>query len=43
MFSHLATVVMARAVVTATPVEATPRLVPAADREVAFTIDGTAT
>ncbi|EGX58344.1 hypothetical protein SZN_18271 [Streptomyces zinciresistens K42] len=31
----------ALAVVTATPAEATPGLVPATDREVAFTADGT--
>jgi uncharacterized protein len=43
MFSHLAAVVMSLAVVTATPVEATPGLVPAADREIVFTVDGTAT
>ncbi|WIX88198.1 alpha/beta hydrolase [Amycolatopsis sp. DG1A-15b] len=43
MFSHLATVVMSLAVVTATPAEATPGLVPAADREVVFTVDGTTT
>ena len=43
MFSHLATVVMSLAVVTANPAEATPGLVPAADRDVVFTVDGTAT
>ncbi|MGA6164575.1 alpha/beta hydrolase family protein [Amycolatopsis magusensis] len=43
MFSHLAAAVLSLAVVTATPAEATPRLVPAADREVVFTIDGTTT
>ncbi|MFS8198089.1 alpha/beta hydrolase family protein [Streptomyces sp. CWNU-52B] len=41
MFRHLAAAVMALAVVTATPAEATPGLVPAADREVVFTADGT--
>ncbi|WP_208630678.1 alpha/beta hydrolase family protein [Amycolatopsis kentuckyensis] len=34
---------MSLAVVTATPAEATPGLVPATDREVVFTVDGTAT
>jgi dienelactone hydrolase len=43
MFSHLAAAVMSLAVVTATPAEATPGLVPAADREVVFTVDGTTT
>ncbi|MGW4728514.1 alpha/beta hydrolase [Streptomyces shenzhenensis] len=41
MFRHLAAAVMALAVVTVTPAEATPGLVPAADREVVFTADGT--
>ncbi|MEU9450006.1 alpha/beta fold hydrolase [Streptomyces sp. NPDC048277] len=41
MFRHLAGAVMALAVVTAVPAGATPALVPAADREVAFTADGT--
>ncbi|MET9357052.1 alpha/beta hydrolase [Streptomyces sp. NPDC006617] len=40
MFRHLAAAVMALAVVTATPAEATPALVPAVDREVVFTADG---
>lgn len=43
MFSHLAAAVLALAVVTATPAEATPGLVPAVDREVVFTVDGTTT
>jgi alpha/beta superfamily hydrolase len=43
MLSHLATVMMSLAVVTATPAEATPGRVPAADREVVFTVDGTTT
>ncbi|WP_439383267.1 alpha/beta hydrolase [Amycolatopsis lexingtonensis] len=43
MFSHLTAVVTSLAVVTATPAPATPGLVPAADREVVFTVDGTAT
>jgi alpha-beta hydrolase superfamily lysophospholipase len=43
VFSHSAAVVLALAVVTATPAEATPGLVPAADREVVFTVDGTTT
>ena len=43
MFSHLAAAVTSLAVVTATPAEATPGLVPAADREVVFTVDGTTT
>lgn len=43
MFSHLATAVLSLAVVTVAPAEATPRLVPAADREVVFTVDGTTT
>jgi hypothetical protein len=34
---------MSPAVVTATPAEATPGRVPAADREVVFTVDGTTT
>ncbi|MCQ8193876.1 lysophospholipase [Streptomyces sp. RCU064] len=37
----MAAALMALAVVTATPAEATPGLVPAADREVVFTADGT--
>ncbi|MFC9653709.1 alpha/beta hydrolase [Streptomyces sp. NPDC056937] len=41
MFRHLAAAVMALAAVTAAPAEATPGLVPAADREVVFTADGT--
>ncbi|MEV0615353.1 alpha/beta fold hydrolase [Nonomuraea sp. NPDC050404] len=41
MFRHLAAVVMTLAVVTVTPAEATPALVPAADREVVFKADGT--
>lgn len=41
MFRHLAAVATALAVVTVTPVEATPALVPAVDRDVAFTADGT--
>ncbi|WP_329060636.1 alpha/beta hydrolase [Streptomyces sp. NBC_01429] len=43
MFLHFAAAVMAFAVVTTAPVEAVPALVPAADREVVFTVDGTAT
>ena len=43
MFSYLAAAVTSLAVVTATPAEATPGLVPAADREVVFTVDGTTT
>ncbi|MFD5753480.1 alpha/beta hydrolase [Streptomyces sp. NPDC127033] len=43
MFFRLAAVVLALTVVTVTPAEATPRLVPAADREVVFTVDGTTT
>ncbi|MFB9831427.1 alpha/beta hydrolase family protein [Actinoallomurus acaciae] len=43
MFRHLAAGVVALAVVTATPAEATPGLVRAADREVVFTADGTTT
>nr|BFE61060.1 alpha/beta fold hydrolase [Dactylosporangium thailandense] len=43
MISHLVAVVTSLAVVTATPVEARPGLVPAADREVVFTVDGTTT
>ncbi|VVJ17213.1 putative secreted protein [Amycolatopsis camponoti] len=39
MLPHLAAVAMSLAAVTATP----PALVPAADREIVFTIDGTAT
>lgn len=41
MFRHLAVAVIALAAVTAAPAEATPRLVPATDREVLFTVDGT--
>ncbi len=41
VFSHLATVATLLAVVTTTPVEATPVLVPATDREVVFTADET--
>ncbi|NEA97645.1 alpha/beta fold hydrolase [Streptomyces sp. SID13726] len=43
MFRHLAAALMALAAVTVTvtPAEATPGLVPAADREVVFTADGT--
>ncbi|RDG38396.1 alpha/beta hydrolase [Streptomyces corynorhini] len=43
MLLHFTAAVMALAFVTATPVEAAPALVPAADREVVFTVDGTAT
>jgi alpha-beta hydrolase superfamily lysophospholipase len=43
MFSHLAAAVLSLAVVTTTPAEATPGLVPAADREVVFAVDGTTT
>src|ERR1041384_6699192 len=43
MFPHPAAIVMALAVATATSAEATPGLVPAADREVVFTVDGTTT
>ena len=43
MFTHLAAAVLSLAAVTTTPVEAAPGLVPAADREVVFTVDGTAT
>jgi dienelactone hydrolase len=43
MFSHVAAVVMSLAVVIATPAEAAAGLVPAADREVVFTVDGTTT
>ena len=43
MFSHLAAAVMSLAVVTATPAGSAPGLVPAADREVVFTVDGTTT
>ncbi|WNV85446.1 alpha/beta fold hydrolase [Umezawaea sp. Da 62-37] len=43
MFPHPAAVVMALAVATATPAGATPGLVPAADREVVFTVEGTTT
>ncbi|WP_031037442.1 hypothetical protein [Streptomyces sp. NRRL F-5650] len=41
MFRHVAAAVMTLAVVTVTPAEATPVLLSAADREVAFTADGT--
>ncbi|WP_318307701.1 alpha/beta hydrolase family protein [Amycolatopsis solani] len=43
MLPHLAAAVLSLAAVTATPAEAAPCLVPAADREVVFTVDGTAT
>ncbi|MFE3828174.1 alpha/beta hydrolase [Streptomyces sp. NPDC059092] len=43
MFLRFAAVVLALTVVTATPAEAVPALVPAADREVVFTVDGTTT
>ncbi|MEV7866432.1 alpha/beta fold hydrolase [Streptomyces sp. NPDC088124] len=43
MFLRLTAVVLALTAVTATPAQATPRLVPAADREVVFTVDGTTT
>ncbi|WP_116204815.1 alpha/beta fold hydrolase [Amycolatopsis circi] len=43
MFSHLTAVVLSLAVVTAAPAEATSSLVPATDREVVFTVDGTPT
>lgn len=43
MLPHFTAAVMALTVLTAAPVEATPRHVPAADREVAFTVDGTTT
>ncbi|KDN23745.1 hypothetical protein DV20_03210 [Amycolatopsis rifamycinica] len=42
-FTHLAAAVLSLAAATATPAEAAPGLVPAADREVVFTADGTAT
>ncbi|MFD5537417.1 alpha/beta hydrolase [Streptomyces sp. NPDC127079] len=41
MLRHLTAALLALAVVTATPAEATPALVPAADREVVFAADGT--
>lgn len=41
MFRNLAAAVLTLAVVTATPAEATPGPVPAVDREVVFTVDGT--
>uniref|UniRef100_A0AAU3H8K8 Alpha/beta fold hydrolase n=1 Tax=Streptomyces sp. NBC_01401 TaxID=2903854 RepID=A0AAU3H8K8_9ACTN len=41
MIRHFAATLMALAVVTATPAEATPSRIPAADREVVFTADGT--
>ncbi|MEU2224146.1 alpha/beta fold hydrolase [Streptomyces sp. NPDC018347] len=41
MIRHLAAALVALAVGTATPAEATPGLVPAADRQVVFTADGT--
>ena len=41
MFRHLAAAAMALTALTATPAEATPTRVPAADREVRFTADGT--
>ncbi|MEV7090561.1 alpha/beta hydrolase [Streptomyces sp. NPDC093085] len=43
MFLRFAAVVLALSVATVTPAEATPRLVPAADREIVFTVDGTTT
>ncbi|GAB3453584.1 alpha/beta hydrolase family protein [Actinophytocola sediminis] len=43
MFAHFVAAVLSLTVVTATPAEARPRLVPAADREVVFTVDGTTT
>jgi uncharacterized protein len=43
MLPHPAAVLLTLAVATATPAEATPGLVPAADREVVFTADGTTT
>ncbi|MGW5748164.1 alpha/beta hydrolase [Amycolatopsis sp. NPDC003861] len=43
MIPHLAAAVLTLAVVTAVPAEAAPRLVPAVDREVVFTVEGTAT
>ncbi|HEX6342116.1 alpha/beta hydrolase [Umezawaea sp.] len=43
MFPRSAAVVVALAVATATPAGATPGFVPAADREVVFTVDGTTT
>ncbi|MFE7533846.1 alpha/beta hydrolase [Streptomyces rhizosphaericola] len=41
MIRHLATALLALAVGTVTPAAATPALVPAADREIVFTADGT--
>ncbi|TDC70674.1 alpha/beta hydrolase family protein [Streptomyces hainanensis] len=41
MIRHLVAAVMALAVVTVTPAEATPGLIPATDREIVFTADGT--
>ncbi|MEW1780101.1 alpha/beta hydrolase [Streptomyces sp. NPDC086777] len=41
MIRHPAAALMALAVGTATPAEAAPRLVPAADRQIVFTVDGT--
>ncbi|RLL65652.1 alpha/beta fold hydrolase [Streptomyces sp. Z26] len=41
MIRHLATALLALAVGTTTPAAATPALVPAADREIVFTADGT--
>ncbi|MFE3599530.1 alpha/beta hydrolase [Streptomyces sp. NPDC059142] len=43
MFLRFAAAVLALTVVTVTPAEAVPALVPAADREVVFTVDGTTT
>ncbi|MEW1721670.1 alpha/beta hydrolase [Streptomyces sp. NPDC093109] len=43
MFLHFAAVLTALTVLTATPAEAAPALVPAADREVVFTVEGTTT
>ncbi|MEV8113862.1 alpha/beta hydrolase [Streptomyces xiamenensis] len=43
MFLRFAAVAMALAFTTVSPAEAAPRLVPAADREVVFTVDGTTT
>lgn len=41
MLRNLAAVALTLAAVTVTPAEAIPRLVPAADREIVFTADGT--
>ncbi|MFM9449363.1 serine aminopeptidase domain-containing protein [Streptomyces acidiscabies] len=43
MFRHLAAAVLALTAATATPATATPALVPATDREIVFTADGTTT